>query len=272
MTNLERDIRQFVADFFDYLIEKKQCEKFTSDTYHDCIKSVDFGDNFYLRFLSEWGGKNFYLTVFYKNKYLLELFLCRILFNDDGTITWYLDTPSRKENLKAYKSKNIPLLEIPSEKVKAIKSQQEELHSGKRFNKVNKGYLIAQDTPRIEVFERLEAIIYSVIGNEAIISNVDESVLEGIAKEITINKKSRTRRFIEPVKARDGYACRSCGLSITVNSNHILQVHHLKPLIKKVKTTMDDLISLCPTCHFIAHKRTPPYTLDELSEIIKNDK
>lgn len=272
MNKLESNIRQFVDDFFDYLIEKKQCEKFTSDTYRHCIESVDFGDDFYLRFLSGWGGKNFYLTIFNKNKYLLELFLCRILFNDDGTITWYLDTPSRKENVKTYKSENIPLLEIPREIIEAVRSQQKELHPGRRFYRVNKGYLIAQHAKKIEIFEKLESVIFAVIGKNTTSLDVEGSVLEGIAKEITTSKRSRTRRYIEPVKARDGYKCQACGFSLSVNGSHILQVHHLNPLIEEVKTTMNDLICLCPTCHFIAHKRTPPYAPDEIKGIINNHK
>lgn len=268
MNTLESNIRQFVDDFFDYLIKRKQCANFESDKHVNCIKSVDFGGNFYLCFISEWGNKSLYLTVFNKKRDLLNLFLSRILFNDDETITWYLDTPSRKENLNIYKSENIILHKIPSEKVEDIKNQQEELYPEKINYKVNKGYLIAQNASRIEVFERLESIIYSVICNKTKVLDVDDSILEGIVNENTTAKRSRTRRFIEPVKARDNYKCQACGFSLSVNGSHILQVHHLNPLIGEVKTKMDDLICLCPNCHFIAHKKKPPYTLDELKEII----
>lgn len=272
MNVLERNIRQFVDDFFDYLIARNQCKELTSDSYPNSVKSVDFGDNFCLRLLSAWGEKRFYLTVFNKNRYLLELFLCRMLFNGDGTITWYLDTPSRKENVKIYKGEEIPLQEIPYETVEEIREQQEKLHSGRRFNKVNKGYLIAQNTPKVEIFERLEAVIFSIIGKKTMIPGPDNSdtfILEGITEEIFTSKRSRTRRFIEPVKLRDGYKCQACGLSLSVNGSSILQVHHLKPLVEEVKTTMKDLVSLCPTCHFIAHKNTPPYTISEVKEIIE---
>jgi 5-methylcytosine-specific restriction protein A len=49
-------------------------------------------------------------------------------------------------------------------------------------------------------------------------------------------------------------------------------VHHLIPVSKLGEgyriNPKTDLVPLCPTCHGVAHRRTPPWTIEELREMI----
>lgn len=86
------------------------------------------------------------------------------------------------------------------------------------------------------------------------IRNEEDAVdLEGEKEEITGYRIRRSARLVKATKERDLYTCRACGFHF---ENQIVQVHHLDPLSeykRPQKTTLDDLMTLCPTCHYLAH-------------------
>ena len=54
-------------------------------------------------------------------------------------------------------------------------------------------------------------------------------------------------------KIRDNYTCRSCSFHY---KKAIVQAHHLNPLRERETprlTKLDDLVTLCPNCHYLAH-------------------
>jgi len=74
-----------------------------------------------------------------------------------------------------------------------------------------------------------------------------------------------------------GTKCQACDLSFQdfygeIGSDYI-EVHHVVPLsdIQGEHTVdpVNDLIPLCPNCHRMIHKRKPPYSIDELREIVR---
>ncbi|RAX56311.1 HNH endonuclease [Helicobacter sp. 10-6591] len=76
---------------------------------------------------------------------------------------------------------------------------------------------------------------------------------EGNTVERTNLQKTRNQKIVKAVKERDNYTCRGCGFHF---DNKIVEAHHLIPISnteeeKQVKE--DDLITLCPNCHAIAH-------------------
>lgn len=76
--------------------------------------------------------------------------------------------------------------------------------------------------------------------------------IEGQVKEILVNAYTRNSTIVENVKNRDDHTCKSCNFSY---KQKIVEAHHLIPLSStgKTITNPDDLITLCPTCHRIAH-------------------
>lgn len=191
-----------------------------------------------------------------------------MLFNNDKTILWYLDTPSRLKNKEIYTDFFKNCVTIPTFIVDKIKSQQESLHEDRRFNRVTQGYLIANDITENATFKKLNEIVFRVINQYKTEEELAVSVLEGIAREYTALHMSRSKKYIEPAKKRDDYRCQTCGLQLSIDGKHILQVHHINPLRGKVVTNLDNLISLCPTCHYIAHRKVPPYTPEEIRRLL----
>lgn len=83
------------------------------------------------------------------------------------------------------------------------------------------------------------------------IPDVDEGERRSTDKKITaIN---RDGSFACKVKKLERYTCQACGFYY---ENRIVQAHHLDPLCnrgKNRKTKPEDVITLCPTCHMLAH-------------------
>ncbi len=99
-----------------------------------------------------------------------------------------------------------------------------------------------------------------------------DSALEGYRQDITILSSHRNQKLAKDRKNIDNHTCQVCGFVLNISGKFVIECHHLNPLSDNntVETSIKDLISLCPTCHRIAHLRKPPYTPDELINIIKN--
>jgi len=71
-----------------------------------------------------------------------------------------------------------------------------------------------------------------------------------------------------------GAVCKACGLkpedSYGDEGPSIMHVHHLVPLSAmespKALSPIEELVPLCPNCHNFAHKKSPPYTPEEIRE------
>ena len=104
----------------------------------------------------------------------------------------------------------------------------------------------------------------TVKSREPSISALEETasrgVLEGIAKEVTVIARSRSRKLRDAAMKRANGSCDCCGINFTSLFNgkglRALQVHHKHQLAvqdtPKV-TSADDLAVVCATCHAIIH-------------------
>jgi len=72
--------------------------------------------------------------------------------------------------------------------------------------------------------------------------------------------KAQWQRIRKAVRQRDGNACRNCGAS---GEWAKLSVHHLIPAKLGGTDTMDNLITLCSTCHPQYEKAARTLTLDK---------
>lgn len=87
-----------------------------------------------------------------------------------------------------------------------------------------------------------------------------------VDKKFLVSKRNKI--IVERRKAKDNYRCQACFRKNQVNGKFVIDCHHINPIsLGKRETKIDDLISLCPTCHRIAHLRIPPYDLNELKVI-----
>lgn len=98
----------------------------------------------------------------------------------------------------------------------------------------------------------------------------DYRAVEGYQLDTMILKKSRNQLLAKKAKSRDDHQCRACGYRKKVKGKFVIDCHHLHPLSSsgEVVTELKDLVCLCPSCHRIAHLRTPPFDLEEIKNLI----
>jgi hypothetical protein len=92
--------------------------------------------------------------------------------------------------------------------------------------------------------------------------------IEGYKRDQVLYVSDRNRALANQRKAMDGHTCKACELRLSVEGRFVIECHHLDPIsMGQRETTLNDLVSLCPTCHRIAHMREPIYAIDEITKI-----
>ena len=99
---------------------------------------------------------------------------------------------------------------------------------------------------------------------------------EGAKTRIEVNRYERDRRNRAAALAIHGYACKACDLKLDeqygVAAAGLIEVHHVTPVSEVgagyIIDPRDDLVPLCPNCHSVAHRRQPPYSVDELRQML----
>lgn len=99
----------------------------------------------------------------------------------------------------------------------------------------------------------------------------DPRAIEGHRKDAILAVAERDREIVKARKLMDDFTCQACKARIVVNGKHVIECHHTEPVaLGERVTTILDLVSLCPTCHRIAHMREPPYSVAELAQFGPN--
>lgn len=101
---------------------------------------------------------------------------------------------------------------------------------------------------------------------------------EGAYSKIRVNKYERNQRARRLCIQHFGPICAVCNLLFSDFYGEIgqdfIHVHHLVPLSSiNDSYTVDpisDLRPVCPNCHAMLHKSNPPFTIDELKQMLKN--
>ncbi|MEK6657069.1 MAG: HNH endonuclease [Nitrospirota bacterium] len=109
------------------------------------------------------------------------------------------------------------------------------------------------------------------------IDHSHERLIEGAATTIAINAYERNPKVRKLCVENHGAICAVCKFTFKSKYGSIgqgyIHVHHLTPMSEiKEDYTVDpirDLRPICPNCHAMIHSRKPPYTIEELREIIK---
>lgn len=124
-----------------------------------------------------------------------------------------------------------------------------------------------------EHHERNPSCRYS--DGQAILSDTynadDKRAIEGYLRDQKILFGARNQALVLQCKTRDNYKCQACGFKLKLNGRYVVECHHTNPIGGgQVRETMlEDLISLCPTCHRIAHTRNEPLSLAEIKHVRK---
>lgn len=81
---------------------------------------------------------------------------------------------------------------------------------------------------------------------------------------------ARNAGLAEKCKKRDNYTCAACYFRLKVQGQYIAEAHHLIPVASGIReVTLSELVTLCPTCHRIAHTRETPFSVEELRALLK---
>lgn len=105
----------------------------------------------------------------------------------------------------------------------------------------------------------------------------DAEYVEGTIKTIIVNAYERDNKARQECIRIHGLNCFVCGINFEKVYGKIgkgfIHVHHLKPIseIKKeyIINPVTDLCPLCPNCHAMAHQKNPPFSINDLKELIK---
>ena len=104
-----------------------------------------------------------------------------------------------------------------------------------------------------------------------------EKYLEGAATTVLVNSYERNNRARTACLSHFGYKCQICTFDFQASYGAIgqeaIHVHHLVPLSEIDKEyeidPIKDLLPVCPNCHYIIHRRAPPFAPHEVRAMLK---
>lgn len=100
--------------------------------------------------------------------------------------------------------------------------------------------------------------------------------IEGTVISKMVNYYERNSLARQKCIEHFGFECRACHMNMENKYGEIgknfIHVHHITPLSEITKeyevNPINDLIPLCPNCHSMIHKKNPPYTVEQLKQIL----
>lgn len=107
----------------------------------------------------------------------------------------------------------------------------------------------------------------------------DSVLFEGAKKQIYVNAYERNPVARNKCINIYGFKCIVCGFDFADVYGNIgentIHVHHKKPLSEineqYIVDPVNDLAPVCPNCHLIIHKKSPPYSIEEVKEMIRRN-
>lgn len=107
---------------------------------------------------------------------------------------------------------------------------------------------------------------------------LEKSSDEGEREYVKIAVPYRDVKLRDECLKKYGRVCAVCGFDGSkygISPNTVIEVHHKNPIKNGVrKTTVDDLVPVCPNCHKALHSKSggAPYTVEELKKIMNENK
>lgn len=100
----------------------------------------------------------------------------------------------------------------------------------------------------------------------------DENLYEGALVQVMANRYERNKDARQKCIELKGQKCLVCGRDFEETYGDVgkgfIHVHHLVPIAsvgKEYKLDVaNDLVPVCPNCHYMLHRRKPPYSIEEL--------
>ena len=232
----------------------------------------------------EWAGNPFHYVIENGNRKLAQLDLTRVVENKN-LYTWYLAKPTNIFTKSIYDKLFEYYNEIPAEYREQVQDQKVYLHSNPKIQKA--GYLFVVNATLDELQDKFIDLLKTLYESvekrielkpkrnvQKVFDFEDLEAEEGYKQDKVYLHTTRNRDIVNKRKEFDNYTCQVCGFHLEINGKHLIECHHKNPLSEgDVRiTNINDLVSLCPTCHRIVHIRKPPFTIEEVKLILKNKK
>jgi 5-methylcytosine-specific restriction protein A len=105
-----------------------------------------------------------------------------------------------------------------------------------------------------------------------------EGLPEGAKTRIEVNRYERNPINRAACIAAHGHRCKACGMDLgefygTIGAGYI-EVHHVVPVSGMgdayVVDPIHDLVPLCPNCHAIVHRQSPPLDVSDLARRLED--
>ncbi|MDA0525153.1 HNH endonuclease [Methanococcoides alaskense] len=135
----------------------------------------------------------------------------------------------------------------------------------------NQNTVLKLDTERLDKIHAMESktnFLYDCV-DEIFEENEGEQYI----KEAVFRK--RNKKIIDKKKKKSDYRCEVCDMNYKevygeIGKNYII-AHHIEPIGSRdgsSPTTIDDIALVCSNCHNMIHKKKPPLSIEELSNLI----
>jgi HNH endonuclease len=134
-----------------------------------------------------------------------------------------------------------------------------------------------QNTPTLRKYAPCEIAPFSSSDDTLFESENDGAIFEeGLLEKVLKNDYERNLQARKKCIEHYGVKCQVCGLDFGERYGEIgkgfIHVHHLKPIseighryqIDPIK----DLRPVCPNCHFMLHRKSPPMSIEELKKLL----
>lgn len=103
-----------------------------------------------------------------------------------------------------------------------------------------------------------------------------DSLSEGTIRKVASKSFERNPLARKICVEHYGYLCQVCGFDFQSRYGNVgsefIHIHHIKPLSEiqseYLIDPIKDLRQLCPNCHAMLHRKKPPYSIEELKELI----
>ncbi|MBK9248495.1 MAG: HNH endonuclease [Ignavibacteria bacterium] len=140
---------------------------------------------------------------------------------------------------------------------------------------------------KTELIDELEAVWFDFLNTQNIRHNpfvpsdneTQKTYSEGTPNQVILTKYERNPFARKKCIEYYGLSCVVCGFNFEKTYGQIgkdfIHVHHLQQIANLGKTydvnPIQDLRPVCPNCHSMIHKRKTAFTLDEMTEILKQN-
>ena len=146
---------------------------------------------------------------------------------------------------------------------------------------VNTDDFIANDAEVLQWARRFTGLVLALVPIEEKVESVvenHEGLPEGSVVRVEVNRYERSRINRAACIEIHGSICKVCEFSFAAaygpTGDGYIHVHHITPVSAlgpdyRVNPSTD-LVPLCANCHAIAHRKTPPFSPDEIRALLLN--